>query len=221
MIKSFDLWRLPCKFDEVKRLATSIFAFFGLLVCFGQDLKSTPDLSDLSDPYKRKYFDGVSDKIDTLSGLRTFEETGFIRLQNLPNTSPVSKMMEYVRYEVSLLDSSDLSKGHTFYVYPIKYSDSIFFRNKYFVKEGKILKIENVLYIPHLNIKALIYYSNDQPFKIYWAFAKNPYLMFFVFYYFDGKNISDYVRENFKTFSRFEYLRAVDLFNDFKKPIVQ
>jgi len=204
----------------MKKLTIAIFVCFGFFICFGQDPKSS-ELGNLSDPYKRKYFDEVSNKIDTLSGVRTFEESGFIRLQNLSITSPVSKMMEYVKYEVSILDSSDLSKGHTFYVYPIKYSDSIFFRNKYFVKEGKILKIENVIYIPHLNIKALIYYSNDQPFKIFWAFAKNPYLMFFVFYYFDGQNISDYVRENFKTFSRFEYQRAVDLFKDFKTPILQ
>jgi hypothetical protein len=221
VIKSFDLWDLPCKFDEVKKPATSIFAFFAFLVCLGQDVKSTSELSTLSDSYKRKYFDGASNTIDTLSGVRTFEESGYIHLQNLPNTSPVSKMMEYIKYQISLMDSSDLSRGHTFYVYPIKYSDSVFFRNKYYVKEGQILKIENVISIPHLNIKSLIYYSDGQPFKIFWAFTKNPYLMFFVFYYFDGKNISDYVVENLKTFSPFEYQRAVDLIKDFKRPIIQ
>jgi hypothetical protein len=85
------------------------------------------------------------------------------------------------------------------------------------VKDGQILKIENVISIPHLKNKALIYYSNGQPFKIFWAFTKSPYLVIFVFYYFDGKNISDYLWENFKTFSPFEYQRAVDLIGDFQK----
>jgi len=201
----------------MKRLATAIFALFVFFACFGQDLTSTADLSSLSDSYKRKYFDGVCNKIDTLSGLRTFEMTGYIRLHNLPSTSPVFKMIDYIQSQVSVLDSVDLSKGHTFYVYPIRFSDSVFFRNKYFVKDGQILKIENVISIPHLNNKAIIYYSNGEPFKIFWAFTKNPYLLLFAFYYFDGKNISDYVWENFKIFSPFEYQRAVDLIKDFKK----
>jgi len=205
----------------MKRLTTSLFAFFGFCICFGQDSKSGSELTGLTDSYKRKYFDGVSNKIDTLSGLRTFEVSGYIHLQNLPAMSPVSKMMEYIKYQIAILDSADLSRGHNFYIYPIKFSDSIFFRNKYFYKEGQVLKIENVISIPHLNIKALIYYSDGEPFKIFWAFTKNPYLMFFVFYYFDGKNISDYVWENFKTFSPFEYQRAVDLFKDFKKKTSQ
>jgi len=205
----------------MKKLTTSILVLFGFFICFGQDSKPASEISNLSDPGKRKYFDGVSNNIDTISGLRTFEQSGYIYVQSLPTTSPVSKMIEYIKYQVSMLDSSDLSRGHGFYVYPIKFSDSIFFRNKYFCKDGQVLKIENVFSIPHMNIKALIYYSNGQPFKIFWAFTKNPYLVFFIFYYFDGKNISDYARENFKTFSPFEYQRAVDLFKDFKKPIVQ
>ena len=201
----------------MKGLTTAIFVFFSFFVCSGQDSGATSDLSNLSDAYKRKYFDGVCNKIDTLSGLRTFEISGYIQLHNLPATSPVFKMIDYIQYQVSALDSVDLSRGHTFYVYPIKFSDSVFFSNKYFFKDGQIVKIENIISIPHLNNKAIIYYSNGEPFKIFWAFTKNPYLLLFAFYYFDGKNISDYVWENFKTFSPFEYQRAVDLFKDFKK----
>ena len=204
----------------MKHLAIAIFGFFGFIIGFGQDSKPTSDLSNLSDPYKRRYFDGVCNEIDTLSGLRTFEISGYIRTQNLPAASPVFKMIEYIKDQVSSLDSADLSKGRTFYVYPLKFSDSIFFRNKYFCKDGQILKIENVISIPHLNNKAIIYYANGEPFKIFWAFTKNPYLLMFAFYYFDGKNISDYVWDNFKIFSPFEYQRAVDLFKDFKKEVV-
>jgi len=150
-----------------------------------------------------------------------FEVSGYIRPQSLPATSPVFQMIEYIKYQVSVLDSSDLQRGHSYYVYPLKFSDSIFFRNKYFTKGGQILKIENTISIPHLNNKAIIYYSNGVPFKIFWAFTKNPYLSIFAFYYFDGKNISDYRWEHFQTFSSFEYQRAVDLFKDFKKAIVQ
>jgi len=205
----------------MKRLTIAIFGFFCFFTCPGQDSKSISELGNLSDSYKRKYFDGVCDKIDTLSGLRTFEISGYIRLHNLPVTSPVVKMIDYIKNQISTLDSVDSSRGHTFYVYPIKFSDSIFFRNKYFSKDGQIVKIENVISVPHLNNKAIIYYSNGEPFKIFWAFTKNPYLLLFAFYYFDGKNISDYVWENFKIFSPFEYQRAVDLFKDFKREIVQ
>src|SRR5689334_15230620 len=205
----------------MKRLAIATICFFCFFISFGQDLTATSDISTLSDSYKRKYFDGVCNKIDTLSGLRTFEMSGYIRLHNLPESSPVFKMIDYIKSQVSVLDSVDLSKGHTFYVYPIKFSDSIFFRNKYFVKDGQILKIENVISIPHLNNKAIIYYSNGEPFKIFWAFTKNPYLLMFAFYYFDGKNISDYVWDNFRIFSPFEYQRAVDLAKDFKKEVVR
>jgi hypothetical protein len=206
----------------MKKLTTVIFVFFGFFTCFCQESKSTPEgLSNLSDSYKRKYFDGASNKIDSLSGLTMFEVSGYIRPQNLPATSPVFQMIEYIKYQVSVLDSSDLRKGRTYYIYPLKFSDSIFFRNKYFTKGGQILKIENTISIPHLNNKAIIYYSNGEPFKIFWAFTKNPYLSLFAFYYFDGKNISDYRWEHFKTFSSFEYQRAVDLFKDFKKTIIQ
>ncbi len=214
-------YTVSCKFGEMKKLATSLFLFFGFFICFGQESKSASELSNLSDSYKRKYFDGVSDEIDTLSGLKTVEVSGYIHLKNLPPTSPVFKMIEYIQYQISALDSADLSKGRTFYIYPIKFSDSIFYRNKYFYKEGQVLKIENVIFIPHLNIKALIYYSNGKPFKIFWAFAKNPYLMFLLFYYFNGKNISDYLWEHFITFSPWEYQRAVDLFEEFKKQAIR
>jgi hypothetical protein len=205
----------------MEKLTTSIIAFFGFFTCCCQNLKPASELSDLSDSHKRKYFDGLSNKIDTLSELTTFEESGYIRLRNLPATSPVFKMIEYIKYQVSVLDSGDLKRGHTFYVYPIKFSDSIFFRNKYFCKEGQILKIENVISIPHLRNSATIYYSDGEPFKIFWAFTKNPYLLIFAFYYFEGKNISDYVWQNFKIFSPFEYQRAVDLSKDFKKRATQ
>jgi len=215
VLKSFG------KFDGMGKLLTSIFAFFSFFICFGQDLKSGSDISNLSDPHKRIYFDEASNKIDSLSGLRTFQTSGYIHLQNLPATSPVFKMIEYIKHQILILDSADLKKGHSFYVYPIKFSDSIFFRNTYFYKDGRILKIENVMSVPHLTNKALIYYSNGEPFKIFWAVTKNPYLVFFVFYYFDGKNISSSVWEAFKAFSPFEYQRAVDLIEGFKKQAIQ
>src|SRR5690349_3362194 len=201
----------------MKKLTTSILAFIGFFICFGQEPKSASEISNLSDPYKRTYFDGVSNKIDSLSGVKTFDVSGYIYLPNLPASSPVFKMIDYIKQQVSVLDSGDLRRGHKFNVYPIKFSDSIAFRNKYYFKDGQILKIENVISIPHLKNKALIYYSDGQPFKIFWAFTKSPYLVIYVFYYFDGKNISDYLLENFKTFSPFEYQRAVDLVQGFGK----
>src|SRR4030095_6452490 len=124
----------------MKKPTTSIIASLGFFICFGQDPKAPSDLTNLSDSDKRKYFDGASNKIDTLSGLTVFEASGYIRPQNLPATSPVFQMIEYIKYQVSVLDSSDLRRGHTFYIYPLKFSDSIFFRNKYFSKGGQILK---------------------------------------------------------------------------------
>lgn len=122
----------------MKKLTTVIFLFFGFFTSFCQESKSGPEeLNNLSDSYKRKYFDGASNKIDSLAGLTMFEVSGYIRPQTLPATSPIFQMIEYIKYQVSVLDSSDLSKGHTYYIYPLKFSDSIFFRNKYFTKGAR------------------------------------------------------------------------------------
>ncbi|HEY2722777.1 MAG TPA: hypothetical protein VGI82_13680 [Chitinophagaceae bacterium] len=203
----------------MKELTACLLAFFGFFICSGQDSKSPSDLT--SDSYKRVYFDQASNKIDTLSGLKILEDSGYIRPQNLPDTSAVLKLIDYFKFRISKLDSADLKRGHSFNVFPVKFSDSIFFKNTYYYKEGQILKIENVISVPNFTNKALIYYSNGEPFKIFWAFTKSPYLVLFVFYYFDGKNISDNDREDFKAFSPFEYRRAIDLSEGFKKQIVQ
>src|SRR5262245_47145981 len=110
----------------MKRLATAIFSLIGFFICFGQDSKSASELNSLSDSYKRKYFDAVSNEIDTLSGLRTFQVSGYILLRNLPATSPVFKMVDYIKGQVSVLDSADSSKGHKYYIYPLNFSDTIF-----------------------------------------------------------------------------------------------
>jgi hypothetical protein len=95
-------------------------------------------------------------------------------------------------------------------------TDSIYFKNTYFYKEREVLKITNIISVPHLNNEASIYYHKSKPFKSFWAFTKDPYLQVFPFYYFKGKNINDDIWEDFKTYSPYEYERAINLVNDFK-----
>lgn len=201
----------------MKKLLLLLFLAFCCTATFGQTLKTNKELRRLNATYKRIHYDEVSDSIDAKSDLETIVDSGYIIVKELPQSSPIHKMLDYFRMDIATLDSFDLSKGDSSNLYSIHLEDSIFYKNTYYAKGGKLLKLVNVVSVPYLRNEAYIYYHHDKPFKIFWSRHKEPYLGVESFYYFKGKNISDNNWEDFKCYSPFEYRRAINFLEEFKK----
>jgi hypothetical protein len=188
-----------------------------LINSYAQSFKSDKELRRLNNTYKANYFDELSRDIDTLSYLKSFVDSGYIFPNKIPPTSPIHKMLEYFKRDIATLDSFAFSKGDTSDIYVINLSDSIFFKNVYYSKAGKILKIENTFSVQYFKNEASIYFKDDKPYKVFWVNTKEPYMGVEMFYYFKGKNISNNSWEDFKAYSSFEYQRAINLLEDYKK----
>ena len=193
------------------------FSIISFLHCSGQAFKDNSELRKLTNTYKVIYFDEISDTIDQLTEDTTFIDSGYLNIRGLSQNSPIRQMLEYFKIQIYEMDSADLSKRDSGNLYSIDFTDSLFYRNSFYFKNGKILKLVNFISVPHFNNEASIYYLNDKPYKSFWVFTKYPYLEVCSFYFFNKKCISDDSWEGFKAYAPFEYLRAIDLLKEFKR----